>query len=175
MIYPYRDYHPNLDPTVFVAPGVHIIGNVTVGAESSIWFQSILRGDNAPIVIGDRTNIQDGCTLHVNPNQPVIIGSRVSVGHNVILHGCTVKDDALVGMGAIILDAVEIGEQAIVAAGSLIPAGKKIPPRTLVMGNPGKVVRELTDKDLELLQFTYQHYVKQSREYMAAGLSDVAE
>jgi carbonic anhydrase/acetyltransferase-like protein (isoleucine patch superfamily) len=89
------------------------------------WFNSILRGDNAPIIIGEKTNIQDGCTLHVNPNQPVTIGNEVSVGHNVILHGCTVNNGALIGMGAIILDDVEIGEQALVAAGSLIPTGKK--------------------------------------------------
>jgi carbonic anhydrase/acetyltransferase-like protein (isoleucine patch superfamily) len=172
MIYSFYGHQPKLDPTVYIAPGVQLIGNITIGAESSVWFNSILRGDNAPITIGEKTNIQDGCTLHVNPNQPVIIGNEVSVGHNVILHGCTVNNGALIGMGAIILDAVEIGEQALIAAGSLIPGGKKIPPRTLVMGNPGKVVRELTEKDLEMLNHTYQHYVKQSKRYIVANIQD---
>lgn len=161
---------PQLDSSVYIAPGVHLIGDVIIGAESSVWFNSILRGDNARILIGERTNIQDGCTLHVDSQTPLTIGNRVSVGHNAIVHGCTIGDGALIGMGAILLNRAEIGEQTLVAAGALVPEGKTFPPRCLVMGNPAKVVRELTEDDLARLAFTYEHYVQQSRRYIAANI-----
>jgi carbonic anhydrase/acetyltransferase-like protein (isoleucine patch superfamily) len=168
MIIALNEIKPQLDASVYIAFGVQLIGNVTIGAESSVWFNSVLRGDNAQIRIGERTNIQDGCILHVDHQTPMLIGNRVSVGHNAILHGCIIGDGALIGMGAIILNRAEIGEQSLVAAGSLIPEGKKIPARSLVMGSPGKVVRELTEKDLAILAFTSDHYVQQSRRYMDA-------
>jgi carbonic anhydrase/acetyltransferase-like protein (isoleucine patch superfamily) len=170
VVYSLNEIKPRLDPSVYIAPGVQLIGDVTIGRESSVWFNSVLRADNAQIRIGERTNIQDGCTLHVDPETPLIIGKRVSVGHNAILHGCTIGDGALIGMGAIVLNGAEIGEQSLVAAGSLIPEGKKIPARSLVMGSPGKVVRELTEEDLAKLVFTSDHYVQQSRRYMDANI-----
>ncbi|SEB72101.1 gamma carbonic anhydrase family protein [Paenibacillus sp. GP183] len=170
MIYSINEIKPCLDSSTYIAPGVQLIGEVTIGAESSVWFNSVIRGDNALIRIGDRTNIQDGCTLHVDPEKPLIIGNRVSVGHNAILHGCTIGDGALIGMGAIVMNGAEIGEQSLVAAGSLIPEGKKIPARSLVMGSPGKIVRELTENDLAKIVNTSDHYVQQSRRYIAANI-----
>ncbi|ALS23648.1 gamma carbonic anhydrase family protein [Paenibacillus naphthalenovorans] len=170
MIYSLGDVKPQLHPTAYTAPGAQLIGDITIGEESSVWFNSVLRGDNAPIVIGDRTNIQDGCTLHVDPGLPLHIGNKVSVGHNVILHGCTIHDGALIGMGAIVMNHAEIGEQALIAAGTLITEKKKIPPGVLVMGSPAKVVRELNEEDLRVLQFVSDHYVGQSRRYMAENM-----
>ncbi|SDN38162.1 Carbonic anhydrase or acetyltransferase, isoleucine patch superfamily [Fictibacillus solisalsi] len=158
MNYPFNGKTPQIDESAFTAPGVHIIGDVTIGKESSIWFNSVLRGDEGPITIGDRCNIQDNCTLHLYEQFPLVLEDEVSVGHNVILHGCTVRKGALIGMGATILDGAEIGEQAFIGANTLVPSGKKIPPRTMVMGSPGKVVRELTDKDLELISLTIETY-----------------
>lgn len=173
MIFSLGEYKPQLNPTAYIAPGAHLIGNITIGAESSVWFNSVLRGDNAPIIIGQQTNIQDGSTLHVDPGVPLHIGDRVSVGHNVILHGCTIHDGALIGMGSIVMNHAEIGEQALIAAGTLIPENKKIPPRVLVMGSPGKVVRELNEQDLQMLQFVSEHYVGQSRRYLEAKIAAI--
>ncbi|MBP1156955.1 MULTISPECIES: gamma carbonic anhydrase family protein [unclassified Paenibacillus] len=170
MIFSLGEYKPQLNPTAYIAPGAHLIGNITMGAESSVWFNAVLRGDNAPIIIGERTNIQDGSTLHVDPGVPLHIGEQVSIGHNVILHGCTIHDGALIGMGSIVMNHAEIGEQALIAAGTLIPENKKIPPRVLVMGSPGKVVRELNEQDLQMLQFVSEHYVGQSRRYLEAKI-----
>jgi carbonic anhydrase/acetyltransferase-like protein (isoleucine patch superfamily) len=170
MIFQLDGIKPQLASTVYVAPTAQLIGNITMDAESSVWFNAVLRGDNAPIVVGARTNIQDGCTLHVDSEVPLTIGNGVSVGHHAILHGCTIHDGALIGMGAIVLNHAEIGEQALIAAGSLIPEGKKIPPRSLVMGSPGKVVRELTEKDLEMLHYISGHYVSQGQRYRASNI-----
>ncbi|WP_026677107.1 gamma carbonic anhydrase family protein [Fictibacillus gelatini] len=166
MLYPFNGKSPQVDQSVFVAPGVHIIGDVTIGQGSSIWFNSVLRGDEGPIMIGERCNVQDNCTLHLYEGFPLVLEDEVSIGHNVILHGCTIKKGALVGMGSTILDGVEIGEQAFIGANTLLPPGKKIPPRTMVMGSPGKVVRELTDKDFKLLQLTIETYYNKSRQMM---------
>lgn len=165
-MYEYKGKKPNIDPSAYIAPGVQMIGDVTVGKQASVWFNSVIRGDNSPITIGDRSNIQDGSVLHVNPNMPLVVENDVTVGHHVILHACTVRQGALIGMGAIVLDRAEIGEYALVGAGSLIPVGKKVPPRTLVMGSPFKVIRELTDDEIEnMLKRTVQSYVTKSEEY----------
>ncbi len=129
----------------FVAPSADVVGEVTVGAGSSIWYQAVLRGDMAPITIGEHSNIQDGCLLHVANGFPLQVGNYVTVGHGAILHGCTVEDGVLIGMGAIVLDGAVIGEGSIIGAGALVPEGKVIPPRSLVVGVPGKVIRELDD------------------------------
>jgi carbonic anhydrase/acetyltransferase-like protein (isoleucine patch superfamily) len=166
MIYTYKGKTPKIDDTSFIAPGVQLIGDVTVGAQASVWFNSVVRGDNEPITIGDRTNVQDGSVLHVNPAMPLTLENDVSIGHNVILHACTVRQGALIGMGAIILDKAEIGEFALVGAGSLVPVGKKVPPRTLVIGNPFQVVRELTDDEIEnMLKRTVRSYIQKGEEY----------
>lgn len=170
MIYSLENHHPELDSTVFVAPGAQLIGNIKLGKESSVWFNAVVRGDNAPIVIGERSNIQDGSILHVDDDVPLAIGNEVTVGHHVILHGCTIKDRALVGMGSTIMNHAVIGEEVLIAANTLITQGKVIPPRTLVMGNPGKVVRELNEQEVESLRRSAEHYVAQSRRFMAANI-----
>ncbi|WP_054950161.1 gamma carbonic anhydrase family protein [Numidum massiliense] len=172
MIHTFGGYTPTVDPTAYVAPGVQLIGNVSVAAEATIWFNTVVRGDNAPIVIGERVNVQDGCTVHVDADYPVALGRDVSIGHNVIVHGCTVHDGALVGMGSIVLNGAVIGEQALIGAGTLITEGKVIPPRTLVMGRPGRVVRELTEKDLEMLRLTTDHYVQKGKHYREESIRE---
>lgn len=167
MLIPYQTHFPIIHESVYIAEGAKIIGDVTIGAHSSVWFNTVIRGDEAPITIGSRCNVQDNCTLHLYEDHPLTLEDDVSIGHNVILHGCTIRKGALIGMGATILDGVEIGEQAFVGANTLIPPGKRIPPRTMVMGSPGKVVRELTEKDLELIQLTIDTYEKKAKEFKA--------
>ena len=135
---------PTIHPTAFVAPTAVVMGNVTLGAESSVWYTSVLRGDMAPIVIGARTNIQDGTIVHVDEGFPCTIGERVGVGHRAILHGCTVEDECLIGMGSILLNGVHIGTGSVVAAGAVVPEGMQVPPGSLVMGVPGRIVRQVT-------------------------------
>ncbi len=163
MLIPYETQFPSLDDSVYVAEGAKIIGNVTIGKASSIWFNTVIRGDEAPIKIGERCNVQDNCTLHLYEDQPLILEDEVSIGHNVILHGCHIKKGALIGMGATVLDGAEIGEGAFIAANTLIPPGKKIPAHTMVMGSPGKVVRELNKKDQDLIQLTIETYEKKGQ------------
>ncbi|GAB6934113.1 MAG: gamma carbonic anhydrase family protein [Calditerricola sp.] len=165
MLYALGDKRPRVHETAFIAPGAHIIGDVTIGPESGIWFNAVLRGDEAPIVIGTAVNVQDNSTLHMYEKYPLILEDEVSVGHNVILHGCHVKRGALVGMGSVILDGVEIGEYALIGANTFIPSGKKIPPYTLVLGAPGKVVRELTEQDLELVKMTTRVYREKAKQF----------
>ena len=139
---------PRLDPTVWLAPSADIIGDVTIGEHSSVWFATVVRGDVHWIRIGAYTNVQDGSVLHVtNGRSPLAIGSRVTIGHKVCLHGCTIEDDCLIGMGAVILDDAVIGSGSVVAAGALVTPGKKFPPNSLIMGSPAKVVRTLTEEE----------------------------
>lgn len=175
MVYSLEEHRPNIPSSVYIAPGACVIGNVTIGVESSVWFNTVIRGDNAPIVIGDRSNVQDGSTLHVDFDAPMTIGDDVTIGHNVILHGCTIQKGSLIGMGAIVLNHAEIGEECLIAAGALIPEGKKLPPRSLVMGNPGRIVRELTEQDLNRIRLGAAHYVQQSRRYLAQGIGQGAD
>ncbi|MBM7649137.1 carbonic anhydrase/acetyltransferase-like protein (isoleucine patch superfamily) [Bacillus ectoiniformans] len=165
MIISYNGKSPAIDKTVFVAPGTHIIGDVAVGEESTIWFNAVLRGDEDSITIGKRCSIQDNTTVHLFEGSPVIIEDEVTVGHNVILHGCKVGKRSIIGMGSTILDHAEIGEECIIGANTLIPQGKKIPPRSLVVGSPGKVIRELGSKDLELIQLSIDSYVQKGKEF----------
>ncbi|WP_428911265.1 gamma carbonic anhydrase family protein [Niallia sp. Krafla_26] len=147
MIYPYKGKVPKIAQSAFIADYVTITGDVVIGEESSIWFNTVIRGDVSPTVIGNRVNIQDNSVLHQSPNTPLIIEDGVTIGHQVILHSCRIKENALIGMGSIILDDAEIGEGAFIGAGSLVPQGKKIPPGTLAFGRPVKVIRELTAED----------------------------
>lgn len=156
---PYRDNSPQLATNVFVAPGAFLIGDVTVGEESTIWFNAVLRGDEGPITIGKRCSIQDNATIHLYEGAPVIVEDEVTVGHNAILHGCKIGRRSIVGMGATVLDHADIGEECIIGANTLIPSGKKFPPRSLIIGSPGKVVRELTASDLEMIQESIDSYV----------------
>lgn len=133
--------------TYWVAPNATVIGNVVLKRDSSVWFNAVLRGDNEPIVLGEGSNIQEGCVLHTDPGYPLTIGRNCTIGHMVMLHGCTIGDDSLVGIGAIVLNGARIGKNCLIGAGALIPEGKEIPDGSLVMGTPGKVVRELTAED----------------------------
>ncbi|KGR74746.1 gamma carbonic anhydrase [Ureibacillus manganicus] len=165
MIYPYKDKNPKIDPTVYLADNVVITGDVTIGEDTTIWFNTVIRGDVAPTIIGKRCSIQDLSCLHQSPNKALIIEDEVTVGHQVTLHSCVVRKRALIGMGAIILDGAEVGEGAIVGAGSIVPPGKKIPPNTVVMGNPAKVVREVTPEDREDMDRVIREYIEKGQYY----------
>lgn len=165
MLYDYKGIKPSLNESVFVADGVRIIGDVNIEQECSIWFNTVLRGDLAPIRIGRRTNIQDGTIAHVNVNQPLLIGEDVSVGHGAIIHGCTIGKGALIGMGAIILNGAVIGDYAFIGAGSIVTENEIIPPYTLSLGSPARVVRGLTVADLERMKHTTDSYVLKGKEY----------
>ncbi|WP_409346624.1 gamma carbonic anhydrase family protein [Paenibacillus sp. MBLB4367] len=167
MIHTYKGIRPQLHESVFIADGAKLIGDVTLGEQATVWYNAVLRGDLAPVRIGDRSNIQDGCIGHVNTDQPLIVGNDVSVGHGAIIHGCTIGDGSLIGMGAILLNGADIGQSVLVAAGSLVPENKKIPAFTLVMGSPARVVRELTEADLQRMKRTSASYVQKGIEFRA--------
>lgn len=169
MLYAYKDIVPIVHPSVYLANGVKIIGDVQIGEQSSVWFNAVLRGDLAPIRVGSGTNLQDGVIGHVNRNQPLIIGDSVSVGHAAIIHGCTIGNGSLIGMGATVLNGAEIGEHVLVGAGTLITENKKIPAYTLVLGRPGKVVRELGEDDLQRMAATAASYREKAVEFSAAS------
>src|SRR5256712_12279528 len=134
---------PKIHPTAFIAPGAVVLGDVTLGPRSSVWYQAVLRGDMAPIVIGEATNLQDATIVHVDEGEPALIGARVGVGHRVILHACVVEDECLIGMGAILLNDVRIGTGSVVAAGAAVPEGMPLAPRSPVMGGPPPVARHV--------------------------------
>ncbi|WP_107838887.1 gamma carbonic anhydrase family protein [Metasolibacillus meyeri] len=165
MIYPYKGITPKIDPTAFIADFATVTGDVTIGEESTVWFNTVIRGDVAPTVIGKRVSIQDLSCIHQSPNNPVIIEDEVTVGHQVTLHGCTIRKRALIGMGSIILDGAEIGEGAFIGAGSLVPPGKKIPPNSLALGRPVKVVREVNAEDREDMDRIIREYVEKGQYY----------
>ena len=170
MVGPYKDKTPRLGRDVFVAPSATVIGDVSIGDFSSVWFNAVVRGDVHRIRIGRYTNVQDSCVLHVTVDKfPLSIGDRVTIGHGCILHGCKLADECLIGMGAVILDNVELGERCIVGAGSVITSDVKIPPRTVVMGVPARPQRELNKQELEMLEQSAKNYVDLSREYLNSG------
>jgi len=164
---PYRGVHPKIGEGVFLAPNAVIIGDVEIGKDSSVWFGTVIRGDVNWIRIGERTNIQDNCVVHVtHDTHPTTIGNNVTVGHGVIIHGCTIGDNVLVGMGATIMDGVEIEEFVIVGAGALVTPNKKIPSGVLVAGVPAKIVRELRQEEVELIKESALNYVAYKNEYL---------
>jgi len=156
------DLHTRPSPTVaataWVAPSADVVGDVTVGEQASIWYHCVLRGDIAPITIGDETNIQDLTMVHVDVDTPAVIGSRVGIGHRAIIHGCTIGDDCLIGMGAIVLSHAVIGEGSVVAAGAIVLEGTEVPPRSLVVGVPARITREVDDLLRDRIRDTVQHY-----------------
>lgn len=158
---------PTIDPTAYIAPTAVVIGDVTLGARASVWYLSVLRGDMAPISIGADSNIQDSSVVHVDEGVPCTIGERVGVGHRVILHGCTVESDSLIGMGSVLLNGVRIGSGSVVAAGAVIPEGMQVPPGSLVMGVPGRIVRPVDPALAERIAGTWKHYVDQARAHRA--------
>lgn len=140
---------PQLDPASWVAPGATVVGKVTLGPNVSVWYGSTLRADVDSVTIGDGSNIQDGVTVHADPGFPVTIGTGVTVGHNAVIHGCTIEDNCLIGMGAVVLNGATIGEGSLVAAGAVVSQGTAVPARSLVAGVPGKVRRELSEGEIE--------------------------
>ena len=156
-----------IHPTAFIAATAALMGDVSVGEDASVWYGAVLRGDMAPIVIGAQSNIQDGTIVHVDEEVPCSVGRRVGVGHRVILHGCTVEDECLIGMGSILLNGVRIGTGSVVAAGAVIPEGTQIPPGSLVIGVPGRIVRPVDEALARRVAFTWRHYVEQARAHRA--------
>ncbi len=169
VIKPYRGVFPKIHPTVYLSENVYVIGDVEIGEDSSVWFGSVIRGDVNYIRIGRRTNIQDNSVVHVtHETHPTVVGDNVTVGHRVILHGCTLGNNILVGMGAVIMDGVEIEDYVIVGAGALIPPGKKIPSGVLVIGVPAKVVRDLKPEEIKLIEESAENYVRYKNEYLSS-------
>lgn len=166
-IYSLADKKPQLPPEgeYWIADNAVVIGDVILKSGASVWFGATVRADNETMVIGENTNIQDGSVLHSDPGSPLIIGRDVTVGHKVMLHGCTVGDNSLIGIGAVILNRAVIGKNCLIGAGALIPEGKVIPDGSLVMGQPGKVVRELEDGQIAALTASAQHYVQNWKRY----------
>jgi len=158
LIRPVQGHAPQLHAESWVAPNAALLGQVTLAARASIWYGATLRAEFEPIVIGEGSNIQDGCTLHVDPGFPLTLGAGVSVGHNAVLHGCTVDDGALVGMGAIVLNGARIGAGSLVAAGTVVPQGFVVPPGSMIAGVPGKVRRELTEDEINHNRVNAQVY-----------------
>ena len=168
MVRPYRNIVPTVHPSAFVDESAQVIGDVVIEAESSVWMNVVVRGDVNYIRLGRRTNLQDGVIVHVNhePSYPTVLGDRVTVGHGAILHGCLIEDRCLVGMGAILLNGSHIGSDSIVAAGTLVTAHTVVPPRSLVMGNPGRVKRAVTEAELASILEGSANYVQYRLHYM---------
>jgi carbonic anhydrase/acetyltransferase-like protein (isoleucine patch superfamily) len=166
MIRPFRGRLPKIDPSVFVDESAQVIGDVEIGPDSSIWMHATLRGDVNRIRVGRRTNVQDGSVVHVmHGTHPTAIGDEVTIGHGAIVHGCAIGDRVLIGMGAILLNGAQIGEDSIVAAGTLITEGFVVPPRSMVMGHPGKVRRDLTDAEISGIRESADHYAGLAKDY----------
>ena len=164
------DRHPEwIDSTAWIADSATVLGEVHIGARSSVWFGAVIRGDIEAIRIGEETNIQDLACLHADAGKPCTLGSRVTMGHQAIVHGATVEDECLIGIGAIVLNGAHIGQHSIIGAGAVVPEGKVIPPRSLVLGMPGKVVREVTEADIARILHGYQHYVEAAAKYKLAS------
>jgi carbonic anhydrase/acetyltransferase-like protein (isoleucine patch superfamily) len=171
MIMAYKGMSPKVAADAYIQSTARVIGDVEIGPESSVWFYTVVRGDVERIRIGRATNLQDHVTIHVNHDRwPTLIGDRVTVGHRVVLHGCTIDDGALIGIGAIVLDGAEIGSEALIGAGSLVAPRTKLPPRTLALGSPAKVIRELRLDELERIHESAANYVEYARNYRAQGI-----
>ncbi len=163
----YKDSSPVLGEGVFIAAGAQVIGALCVGKDSSIFYNSVVRADVNTISIGEGTNIQDNCTLHVNAGHPLVVGNGVTAGHNVVLHGCTIEDNVMVGMGAIVLDGAFVARDCIVAAGSLVPPGKKYPAGSMIMGSPAVVKRPLTEQEILSIGATARRYITVKNNHLA--------
>jgi len=165
----YRDILPRIAEDVFIAPGACVIGDVVIGERSSIWFNTVVRGDVHYIRIGSCTNVQDNSVLHpTGPLFPVSIGDRVLIGHSVVLHGSTIEDDCFIGIGSIILDGCKVGKGSVIAAGSLLPPGLEVPPESLVMGAPARIKRKIGDNERAMIEHGWAHYVELAAEYLKA-------
>jgi carbonic anhydrase/acetyltransferase-like protein (isoleucine patch superfamily) len=166
-LYRIGDVEPQLGPDAWAAPSADLIGDVRLGARASVWFGAVLRGDNTPLILGEETNFQDGSVGHSDADFPLTIGARVTIGHQAILHGCTVADDCLIGMGARILNGAVVESECIVGAGALITEGKHFQRGSLIVGAPARVVRQVTDDERRLLRESAAHYAEKAQRYAA--------
>ncbi|GBE54637.1 2,3,4,5-tetrahydropyridine-2,6-dicarboxylate N-acetyltransferase [archaeon BMS3Bbin15] len=161
----FRDFEPEISYSAFIARGARIIGKVKIEDNSSLWFNIVIRGDKDEIIIGKYSNIQDNSTLHTSPSHPVIIGNYVTIGHNCVIHGAEIKNNVLIGMGAIIMNGSRIGENSIVGAGALVTENKKFPPNSLILGFPAKIKRTITQEEIESIKNNALNYVRLAEEY----------
>jgi carbonic anhydrase/acetyltransferase-like protein (isoleucine patch superfamily) len=168
MILPYQDAIPEISPDAFVAPNATVIGDVRIAAGASIWYGAVVRGDLAPIRIGADTNIQDNCTVHTDVDKPAIIGENVTVGHNAIVHGCTVAPNTLIGMNAVILSGAHVKTGTIIAAGAVVKEGAVVGPFQLLAGMPASVKKELPEEILDLLKLPVAEYLKLAKDHLQA-------
>ena len=167
MIRRFKTYQPQIEENCFLAESCDVIGRVTLAKDANIWFGAVLRGDVDTIHIGEGSNIQDNTTVHVTSGNPVKVGDYVTVGHNCIIHGCTIEDNSLIGMGSTVLDGAVVGKNSLVGAGSLVTKNKVFPEGSLIMGRPAKVVRALTEEEIAGLKVSAEHYVENAAAYMA--------
>ncbi len=156
-------------PSAFIAAGAVVIGDVTLGADVSIWFNAVLRGDSESLRIGAGSNIQDGAVCHADPGLPLVIGEGVTIGHRAIAHGAHIGDCSLIGMGAIVMNGARIGAQSLVGAGALVTGGKDFPERSLILGAPGRVIRSVTEDEIAMMRRTASEYVEKARAFRASG------
>lgn len=166
-VYALENLRPQLAPSAWVAESAQVIGQVQLAEDASIWFGAVLRGDTDSITVGVGSNIQDGSVLHADAGQPLHIGSHVTVGHQVMLHGCTIGDESLIGIGAIVLNGAKIGRNCLVGAGSLVTEGKEFPDGSMILGSPARVVRQLTPEQILGLRRSAQHYIDNARRFQA--------
>ena len=172
-LYRIKDKQPEIHPSAFVMPSADLIGQVILKEGSSVWSHVSMRGDNEPITIGARSNVQEGSVLHTDIGHPLLIGEDVTVGHQAMLHGCTVGDGSLIGIQAVVLNGAKIGKNCLVGAGSLVTEGKEFPDGSMIMGTPAKVVRELSPEQIEGLRQSAKHYVENARRFKA-GLKKIS-
>ena len=172
MICQLHEERPNIASSCFVAPNATLIGKVRLARDASVWFGAVLRGDTEPIDIGEGSNVQDQAVLHTDPGFPLKVGEGVTIGHLAMLHGCVIENHALVGIGAVVLNGARIGRESLVGAGALVTEGKVIPPRSLVVGSPARVIRTLSDAQVEGLKMNAAHYVQNGKRYLA-GLTEI--
>ena len=164
-VYALDDVAPQIAETAWVAGSAQVMGDVTVGADASIWFGTVVRGDTSSITIGDGTNVQDASVLHADHGMPLVIGRHVTVGHQVMLHGCTIGDESLIGIGAIVLNGAKIGKNCLVGAGALVTEGKEFPDGSMILGSPARVVKQLTPEQMQGLRQSAQHYMDNARRF----------
>jgi carbonic anhydrase/acetyltransferase-like protein (isoleucine patch superfamily) len=164
-IYQFATWMPEVAPDAYVAPGAHVMGRVRLLSCASVWFGAVLRGDNEPITIGEESNVQDGSVLHTDPGFALTVGSRVTIGHQAMLHGCTVGEGSLIGIQAVILNGARIGRNCLVGAGALVTEGKQFPDGVLIVGSPARVVRELDAQAIAAMHANTQHYVERAKRF----------
>lgn len=159
----------NIHRTAFIAPGAIVLGDVTLGPRASVWYTAVLRGDTAPIVVGEASNVQDGTIIHVDAGVPATVGARVGIGHRVVLHGCTIEDECLIGMGSVLLNGVHIGTGSVVAAGAVVPEGLRVPPGSVLVGVPARITRAVDDGLKARIRATWEHYVTEAERHRSGA------